>query len=186
VPRLPNRDETAGICGIPRRCAPSPKPLVSSGFAGVRSEPARLKMVVSPVRVRVSPFAIPHGSRTFFFSDGARWPLIGHSIGPPARRSWSERPGAESQCSCGFGRPGQRPGPHDSRHWCSRFEDRQRCYVGCGSPPPQSLTRVGSGRGSFSCRTRVRLAELLAPCRWRRTSGWGSRWSICCARACWA
>jgi hypothetical protein len=37
--------------------------------------------VVSPVRVRVSPSAIPHSSKIFFFSDGWGRAFIGHSIG---------------------------------------------------------------------------------------------------------
>ena len=53
-------------------------------------------------------FAIPPSRMAggFSLSDGARWPLIGHSIGHRAWRSCSERLAAGAQSSCGFGRPG--------------------------------------------------------------------------------
>jgi hypothetical protein len=135
---------------------------------------ARLKIVVSPVRVRVSPSAIPRccGISSFLIAPGAfDWVLEW----APAGRSSCERLGAESQCSCRVAGFGQRQRPHDSRLWCSRFEDCQCCYVGCGRPQPQSLIHALTRFVDPSVAgSRVRLAELVALCRWRRPASCGS------------
>jgi hypothetical protein len=79
-----------------RRTGPEQYTVLQAFRRDSRLGAARLKIVVSPVRVRISPFAIPHSSGIFFFSDGSRQAFIGHSIGrradDPESSCWRASP----------------------------------------------------------------------------------------------
>ena len=65
-----NRVDKSANCGHPGRPSRRVQARRFQGFRGPASvQTARLKIVVSPVRVRVSPFAIPHSSGIFFFLE---------------------------------------------------------------------------------------------------------------------
>jgi len=74
-----NRPQTADYCPAQRRS----KPQVLQRFpCRSRLSAARLKIVVSPVRVRVSPLGNPHSCWIYCFSDRAGEAINGYSIGP--------------------------------------------------------------------------------------------------------